>query len=69
MVTMQHGRGWDSCMVSLAESQPCEQCDNILDAVTMANNFHERKSTARALESPSEGTMHELAQIWHEWRG
>ena len=56
-------------MVSLAESPPCEQCDNILDTVTMANNVHERKSTARALESPIEGTMGELAQIWHEWRG
>ena len=55
-------------MVSLAEAPPCEQCGNILDTVTMANNVHERKSTARALESPSEGTMHELVPIWREWR-
>ena len=54
----------------MAESPPCEQCENyFMDAVTIANNVHERKSAVSALESPSEGRMHELVQIWHEWRG
>ena len=69
VVTMRHGRGWGSCMVFVAESSSGEQCENFLDAVTMANNAYERKSKVEGLESPSEGTMHELVEMWHEWRG
>ena len=69
VVTMQYDSGIDSCLVFMAEPPPVGLSKNFLEAVTMANNAHQRRGKVRALESLSGGTMATLAEVWCVWRG